>query len=160
VTAGEAHRLARQQAAQPRQVDRGHGGDLGIAAHGLAVGQQHDRQAGARHLDGAGPDAVGDDVGATLVDADGVLDRRALEANAHAIGLLGDAVVGLREGAAAARAEMVVLRPPDDADRPAAIVEGLAKLLLAAGRRLIAGERHAIALRALPALKPPTPAPR
>src|SRR4029077_12591516 len=102
------------------------GGDLGIAAHGLPVGQEHDRQAGARHLDGAGPDAVGDDVGAALVDACGVFDRRALEADAHAIGLLGDAIVGLDEGAAAARAEIVVLRPPDEADRPPAIVLRLA----------------------------------
>ena len=96
---GEAHRLARQQAAEPRQVDRGHGGDLGIAAHGLAVAQQHDRQAGARHLDGAGPDAVGDDVGRPCRR---VLDGRALEADAHAIGFLGDAIVGVDEGAAAA----------------------------------------------------------
>src|SRR4029077_12774397 len=94
-----------------------------------------------RHLDGAGPDAVGDDVGAALVDACGVLDRRPLEADAHAIGLLGDAIVGLDEGAASARAEIVVLRSPDDADRPAAIVEGLAELALANPPPPLPGQR-------------------
>ena len=93
---GEAHRAAGQQAAEPRQVDRGDRGDLGIAADGLAVGQQHDRQARARHLDRARTDAVGDDVGALRM-----LDGRALEADAHAVGFLGDLVFGGHEGLAA-----------------------------------------------------------
>ena len=55
-------------------------------------------------------------------------------------------------------AEMVVLRPPDDTDRPAAIVEGLAELPVLAGRRLRADQRQGIAGASLRPWKPPTPA--
>src|SRR5258708_10171883 len=76
-----------------------------------------------------------------------MLDRRALEADAHAIGFLGYAVFGFDECLAAAGAEIVFLRPPHDADRAPAIVEGAADLALFTRQRLINGERQYIACR-------------
>ncbi len=109
--------------------------------HGLPVGQQHDRQPAPRHLDGAGTDAVGDDVGAVLVDtvACSIVGPSRRMPCGRPPWRRGSRP---REGAAAVRAEMVVLRPPDDADRAAAIVEGVAELVVLAARRLLARERQ------------------
>ena len=116
---GKAHRAARQQAAEARQVDRGDGRDLGIAADGLAVAQQHDRQARARHLDGARTDAVGDDVGAF-----GSARWSGPRSGCPCGRLPWRPCTRTRRRSAARPAEVVVLRPPDDADRAAAVVEG------------------------------------
>src|SRR3546814_4283644 len=76
---GEAHRVTRAHAAEPRDVGRDHGAELRIAAGGLVIGQQHDRPAVARNLARAGGDTVGDDVVATRMR-----EHRAVEAHAHA----------------------------------------------------------------------------
>ena len=96
VDRGEGHFRAGRHATQRRQVGGDDGGDLGIAAGGLTVGQQHDGQAVAGHLDGARRDAVGDDVGAL----GRMLEGRALEPHAHAVGGARDGVGALRAACA------------------------------------------------------------
>ena len=64
------------------EVERADGGDLGVAARRLPVGEQHDGLALADDLDPAHRHAVGDDVVAA-----GVLDERPLEPRAHAVAL-------------------------------------------------------------------------
>ena len=78
---GEADRVAGAAAADNREVGRDNRGDLGIAAGSLVVGQQQDRLTGARHLDRAGRDRVGNDVPAVAV-----AEPRAVEPHAHAVG--------------------------------------------------------------------------
>src|SRR5260370_18383780 len=82
-----------------------------------------------------------------------MLDGRALEADAHAIGFAGFAIFGFDEGLAATGAEIVVLRAPHDADGAAAIVESGAELALVRRRRLVGGERQRIACRELASLE-------
>jgi hypothetical protein len=54
LTAVEGDLRARHQATEGRQVGGDDGRHLGVPAGGLAVGEEHDRQAVARHLDGTG----------------------------------------------------------------------------------------------------------
>src|SRR5262245_49109741 len=74
-----------------------------------------------------------------------MLDGRALEADAHAVRLLGDAILGLHEGLAATRAEIIVLRSPHDTDRTAAVVEWRAEPPVVPGRRMCELERQHVA---------------
>src|SRR3546814_1578660 len=110
---GEAHRVTRAHAAEPRDVGRDHGAELRIAAGGLVIGQQHDRPAVARNLDRAGGDTVGDDVVATRMR-----EHRAVEAHAHAVGFARHPVFAGEERRQAVGGEVVLLRPRDHPDRP------------------------------------------
>ena len=87
---GEAQGLAGQGVAQARQVGADHGGDFRIAADGLAIGEQDDGPTVAGYLDGARRHGIGNDVGAACV-----LEARAVEAQAHAVGLAADAEFGV-----------------------------------------------------------------
>ena len=82
-----------------------------------------------------------------------MLDGWALEADSHAIGFLGDAIVGVDERAAADLREILFLRSPDDANGPAAVVEGRREPALVAVRRLVARERQGISGRELAAFE-------
>ena len=111
VTASNATLAPTGKPRQRRQVGRNHGRDLGIAAGGLPVGQQHDRRAVARHLDRARRDGIGRDV-----EAAAVLERPAGEAHAHAVGARPDGVFAVEEGRDLAVREVIVLGTLDDAD--------------------------------------------
>ena len=68
----DRHRLERDLRADRQPRSAGRSAEItvaifGIAAGGLAVGEQHDRLAVARHLDRARRDAVGGDVEAAAV---------------------------------------------------------------------------------------------
>ena len=90
----KAQHAARPRMRQARQVGADHRGDLGVAADGLRVHAQHDRLAVAGHLHRARRHAFGHDVGAV---AGAVPQRRALQAQPHAVGLARDAVVAADE---------------------------------------------------------------
>ena len=112
----DRHRLERdlgadRQPRERRQVGRNDGRDLGIAAGGLPVREQHDRLAVARHLDRARRDAVGGDV-----EAAAVLDGAAGEAHPHAVGARPDGVLAVEEGRDLAVREVIGLGAFDRAD--------------------------------------------
>ncbi len=82
-----------------------------------------------------------------------MLDHGTLEADAHAIGFLGNAILRFHERAAAGLAEVIVLRSPDDAYRTAAIVEGLRQLAFVDGGDARPRERQHVASGELAAVE-------
>ena len=108
----KAQALARTQGGQPRKIGADHGGDLRVAPRGLGVGQQYDGLAGTWHLDGARHRGVRHDLGGT-----DVFQPSTFQANAHAVSLRGDAILATDQGHQRRSAEMVDLRPRDEADR-------------------------------------------
>ena len=84
--ADEAQRVARPTPADDRQVGRDDGGDLGISAGRLMIGEQQDRLSRARHLDGTGRNCIGDDIPAVTM-----AQQRAVEAHPHPVGALRNA---------------------------------------------------------------------
>src|SRR5262249_52609270 len=115
----EPDSLARPSLADPGDVRPDHGGDLRVATGRLAVDEEDDRLALSRHLDSPERDPVRDDV-----VAPGVLDHRSLQTIPHPVGLRGDLVRAVQEGADARRREPVVLGPEDDAALPLRRVRG------------------------------------
>ena len=117
--AAAPRRRRRPRSAPPRpdavapgpQVGGNHGRDLGIAASGLPIRHHDDRLAAAGHLNGAGHDAVGDDVVALCMSI-----GRPGQAVAHAVGLARDRVGGGQKRFDPFGAEKIVLRTEDDAN--------------------------------------------
>jgi len=75
-----------------------------------------------------------------------MLDSRSLEAEAHAVGFLGDAVLRRHESLSSGLAEIVVLRAPHDPDRAIATspAVGVFRPGVAIGTAVHAGDRIAI----------------
>src|SRR3546814_8769647 len=88
---------------------------------------QGERWAVAGDLDAAGDQAFRGDVGAA-----GMFDHRAVEAQAHAVGLLGHRIGFRQEGGGAGRGEAIFLRPQHDADRAAAVIEAVGEFVFVA----------------------------
>ena len=109
--------LFRIEQIKARQIGADDAGDLGVAANGLAIGQQHDGLAVGRHLDGAGRHPVGHDIGAALE----VLKLRAGQPQAHAVVGRRHDKSGAEKGFTRGRAEVVQLRAGHHANRAAGV---------------------------------------
>src|SRR5579885_2057689 len=84
----EADLVARAKLADRVHVGGNDVGDLGVAAGGLVLDEEEDGAAVRRHLHGAEGDAFGEHVPGVAGE------RRTIEAQAHAVGLFGDAPGG------------------------------------------------------------------
>lgn len=90
----EAQGIARLHAAKARKVGGDDGRHPGITTRGLMVGQEHDRQARARHLHGTRRHPVRQDVMTALMG-----ELRPFEPGAHPVGLRRDHIAALEQGA-------------------------------------------------------------
>ncbi len=107
----EPERRSRRRLRQPPEIGRYHGGDLRIAAGGVAIHHQHDRRAIAGHLNAAVDGAVGNDVVAMEMPDDGTF-----EAIAHAIAGRGNLPIAIEEQRLGVVGKFIVLRTQHHTD--------------------------------------------